>query len=376
MKIRLSSILLASACLLAGCSHSAGHTEEHEEGAEAHDAHEHAAGVIVLDTHEAERFGVKVDTLRAQPFRAGVKVSATVQSCAHNDALVASPTSGIVQFAAGVEPGSSVGAGALIATVKSDGISGGNPDAAAAAALEAARTEYERIENLYKEQLATVGERNAALAAYRAAQASYSPAAATSRATSPIAGVVTGLAVRQGQYVQPGDIIATVASDDHLSVRVELPQRYAADESSFTDVILDVPGHGAVDVIDAGGRRVAGAMPAGVSAYVPVYFVVPHTGGLTSGGAYTAHLLGAERPGVLSVPVGALSEQQGQFFVYEHLGDDHYAKRPVSVGASDGHRMEITGGVEAGIVLVMEGATVVRLAESSANIPEGHTHNH
>ena len=51
-------------------------------------------------------------------------------------------------------------------------------------------------------------------------------------------------------------------------------------------------------------------------------------------------------------------------------------KRPLTVGQRDGLRAEILSGIEPGEVIVTEGTTTVRLAESGSAIPEGHTHNH
>ena len=78
----------------------------------------------------------------------------------------------------------------------------------------------------------------------------------------------------------------------------------------------------------------------------------------------------------MSVPAEALSEQQGDYFVYERLDEECYAKRRVEIGASDGMRVEIRSGVEPGTLIVGKGVTTVRLAETGSNIPEGHSHNH
>lgn len=362
-------------------AHEAHAHEGHE--AHEHEAHEHGAakanGEIVLHKEIADQFGVVIDTVASGDFSSTVRAAGVVVTASSADAVVSAPTAGIVRFAPGMEPGRSVGRGTAIATVDASNVSGGDANIAAKAALEAAKTEYERIEALYKDRLATIGERNAALAAYNAAQAAYSPAAATGRAVSPIAGIVTSLVVRQGQYVNAGDLIATVASPGEQTVRIDLPQRYYSQAPSFSDATLILPyDGGTVRLSEYGGKRISGTPVAsqGTAAYVPVFFSAGNTPGLVAGTTFAAYLLGAPRHDVVSVPVTAISEQQGDYFVYEQLDDECYAKRRVDIGATDGLRTEIKSGIAPGTKIVGKGVTTVRLAETGSNIPEGHTHNH
>ncbi len=327
----------------------------------------------------AEQFGVRIDTVASGDFSSTVRAAGVVITAADADAVVSAPTAGIVRFVPGMEAGRAVGRGSAIATIDASNVSGGDTNIAAKAALEAAKTEYERIEALYKDRLATVGERNAAFAAYNAAKAAYSPSAATGRALSPIAGTVTSLAVRQGQYVNAGDLIATVASPGEQTVRIDLPQRYYSQAPSFTDATLMLPfSDNAVQLSEYGGKRISGTPVAsqGAAAYVPVFFSAGNTPGLVAGTTFTAYLLGSPRHDVVSVANTAISEQQGDYFVYEQLDDECYAKRRVEIGTTDGLRTEIKSGIAPGTKIVGKGVTTVRLAETGSNIPEGHTHNH
>lgn len=390
--MRKSAIFILSLALCA-CSghkheheHEAGHSHGHHPEGEPHELHEghaeehnHAPGEIVVEPEIAARFGVEVDTLVEGPFSNAIRVAATVLPSSGNDAVIAAPTPGIVSFANGIEAGKHIGKGAAIAFIDARSTTGGSPDAAALAAVKAAQKEYERTKALFNEQLATVAELNAAEAAFEAADALYSPSAASGRATSPINGTITALSAKQGQFVQAGDIIATVASDSHMTLRCDLPARYAALAPSLNNARITLPYSGTiVDLREAGAKRIAGQALAsgGSSAFMPLFFSIPGGNGLTPGATVTAYLIGDERSDVLTLPVEAISEQQGLYFVYEKTGDHTYAKQQVKLGNSDGKRVEILGGIAKGTPVVVSGTTTVRLAESGANIPEGHTHNH
>ena len=77
----------------------------------------------------------------------------------------------------------------------------------------------------------------------------------------------------------------------------------------------------------------------------------------------------------MTVPVSALTDEQGLNFVYIQTDPTCYERREVTIGQTDGERVEIKSGLKAGEKVVTEGAVQVRLAGASTAIP-GHTHNH
>lgn len=366
-------ILLSIAFATAGChSHSDNHEEAHD-----HD-HDHAPGVIEFHDEISMRFGVAVDTIRPGEFHAVVKAAGRVEQSGADDAVASTPTAGIVHFVNGMEPGAQVGTGTQIAIVKARAMSGGDSNEAALAELESAQAEMDRVSDLYGQRLATQAELIAARAALARATAAYSPAAATGRVVSPIAGTVTSLLVKEGAYVNAGEPVAAVGKSAGGMLRVDLPARYFASASSFTDLKAEFPGVPVFSVSERGGRRVGNNAATDASAsggYIPLYFsgAAP---GAPVGAPFTAYLIGDRRENVITVPTEAVSEQQGRYFVYELMKPEHYRKVPVTLGASDGERTEIVSGVTPGMVVVTAGMTAVRLAEANGTVPEGHSHNH
>ena len=369
-----------------GHEHAEGHNHDHEHGDEghAHSEHEHegehkdAPGVIVMHNEAAARFGVRTEVAQPGDFNAVVKCAGQVVRSGADDAVASAPTAGIVHFAAGMNPGSKAARGSVIAVIDASGMSGGDANEAAKAQLAAAEAELDRIQDLYDDRLATQGELLAAQAAVAKAKAAYSPSAGNGRVTSPINGTVTTLLVKEGSYVNAGDPIASIGTGEGSVLRADIPQRYYSLAPSFTDMRAQFANAPVFTVSERGGHRLSGA-PAGETAisgaYIPVYFTAAGTG-MAAGTPFTAYLIGVTRQGVLTVPVSALSEQQGNFFVYENYAPEHYRKLPVKTGASDGIRTEIVSGLEPGTTYVAEGVSAVRLSETSGIIPQGHTHNH
>lgn len=181
--------------LFNSCSHN--HSDNHKEEPQEH-AHDHHDD-IVMSPEDAARFGVKAEAASKAPFSEVVKVSGEILPAATDRSIVAAPTSGIVKLSPGIEAGKNVRAGEGIASISAANVSGGDANRTAKATLDAAKREFDRVTPLLKDGLITKKEYNDALQAYEEAKNSYSPTAASGRAVSPIAGVVSELLVNDGE---------------------------------------------------------------------------------------------------------------------------------------------------------------------------------
>lgn len=362
----------AAAALAVSC-----HNHSAEEHAAAEAGHHDEPGIIELHDHVTEHFDFALDTLAPGDFHAVVRASGMVVRASADNGIVAAPAAGTVTFAPGMSVGRDIAKGSVVATINTTAVAGGDANAAARARLEAAEAELARIEALAADKLATRAELLAARAELASARAAYSPHASAGRAVAPIAGTLSSVLVAEGAYVNVGDPIATVSKGAGTLLRVDLPSRYFKEAKTIGDMVADFPSGVKFKVSARGGRRLSGT-PAGApdagGAYIPLYFSVSDADAAT-GAPFTAHLIGAAEQGVLTVPESALSEQQGQFFIYRQEKPEHYEKVPVTVLATDGERARISG-VPAGTVYVAKGVTAVRLAETSSAAPEGHSHNH
>lgn len=372
-------------------NHNHAHQHEHAEGEHDHDhaehdhdghtgeSHAHSDDEIILEPDMAERFGVTTETIAPAPFSDAIKVSGEILSSPSDAAVIVSPAAGILTFRQGIAPGEKVGAGSVIARVSASAVSGGDSNAAAKAALDAAKREYDRLRPLYEERLVTAADYNAALRAYEEAKAGYSAAATSGSISSPIAGIITSIDVAQGQFVEVGTPVATVSSSARLTLRADVPQKYYPRIAAISDALVSLPyTDRSVLLSDLGGRRVnpSDAMTSTTPGYIPVYFSFDNDGSFVPGSSADIYLRSADTADLISVPLSALSEQQGQYYVFTRTGDECYRKHLVTLGRNNGQRVEIKSGLNPGDDVVVSGATTVRIAEASGTIPEGHSHNH
>lgn len=364
-----------------GHNHSADSPEKEKIQAEENEDGHSDEGLIILNHEQLEQLGIKAEEVSPGSFSEVIKVSGEITARPGAEGIVAARQGGIVKLASGIAEGVSVNAGRTVATVTARGMAGGDPNEAARIAYAAAKREVDRMTPLHNEGIITTRDYNAALQQMEQARAALGAASSGSgsAATAPVSGVISSLNVVDGQYVEAGQSIATISSNRALALRADLPENSARIlagisgarfRPSYSDEVIDITAEG--------GSLMA--QPTAASArggYIPVYFTIPDKAGSLIGGSYCeVYLMGNTREGVISVPEGAVSEQQGEYFVYtEHL-PGHYEKHPVKIGMTDGRRREILSGLSAGDKVVTEGMTFVRLAETSGVVPEGHSHSH
>ena len=386
---------------LASCGKSAGRAHDHEGhdhgvGAVAHDhareGHDHEAEVaahgagasdeIVVSPEKAEAAGIVVETVRPAAFREVIATSGQVLPVQGSERTLVANVAGVVSFPRPLVEGMAVRAQTVLLTLSSAHLQDGDPAERARIAYETAKTEYERAQRLVDDRIVsqkdfnTIRERyeNARLA-YEALLPSGNGQGVAVRAAE--SGYVKACLVKEGDYVTVGQPLVTLVRNDRLYLRADVPERYYSRLADVSTAHFRTSDSDAVYRLDDWhGRLLAyGQATGGGSYYVPVTFELDNPGNVLPGAYAEVFLLGRERAEVISVPRSALTEEQGVHFVYLQLDASCYRKQAVTLGATDGQRVEIRSGLQGGERLVTRGAIHVKLASASNAIP-AHTHNH
>lgn len=354
--------------------HDHGHGHEHES-----EGHKHGSGQeIILEPEQAERMGVKCMIVSPGDFSDAIKVTGKISGDARSNGVATASASGVITLTSHLSVGSHVNKGQILGHISTQVVSGGDNNAAALATLNNAKRELERLAPLFEKKLITAERYNAAVAAYETAKAQYSPAAASGTIVSPINGVITDIAASQGQYVSAGEPVAYISDGSDIILTAQVPERYASLVPTFStaQIILNTTGD-VINLSDLGARRLSdGSLISTVPGYIPVSFAFKNERRMIVGSVVEVYLLGKERHDVISIPLSAVTEQQGNYFVFVKVDDEGYIKSPVELGPRNGRRVEILKGLKAGDNIVTEGVSAIRLAETSGAVPEGHTHSH
>lgn len=380
--------LIYAGALLMGCqSHTHeehDHEHEHEEQ-ETHEQEEHhlAAGEIVFSEEKAAAVGLQTEEVAVGAFQEAVRVSGRLTTPKNKTQVVVAAMDGVITVHKHISDGSVVKRGQELAHISVRGMAEADPVETALIQYEAARKEYERAQALTNNQIVSAQEMEQISLRYQTAKSRYE-ALKDKKATdgcieisAPQDGYVSAIHFANGDHVSAGDPLFTIAQTQELLLEVDVPERYWNKLSKIqTANFAPAYSEEVYSLSKMNGRllsvdRVADSQ----SGYLPVVFSFTNKVGLVAGAYVDAYLLLSESQDALSVPVSALTEDQGVYSVYIQLDEDCYRKQDVRIGQSNGERVLIESGLHAGERVVTQGVMQVKLAGSATVIP-GHTHHH
>lgn len=367
-------IIYTSSCTPSAKEDGLGHHHDHG----SHGANNHGSE-IVLSSEQAKKFGVYSQMVKPRDFNNIIKVSGQIESAPSDQSIVSATAPGIVKFSSGIVEGKKVAKGAVIASISSKNIVGGDPNEGARIAVEATKRELDRLAPLHEEGLVTTKEYNAAKQAYEAAKATYSGSPSGGIAKAATSGAITQLLVKEGEYVTAGQPIATISGSTRLTLRADLPEKYFNHLPTITTASFKASyATQTTHLNEVNGKMVStpSTATAQQSGYIPVHFSFDNNGSAVPGAFVEVYLIGSTKPNTIVLPLEGITEQQGKHYVYVKLDDECYEKRLVTLGNSNGSEVEITSGLSRKDEVVTKGAVIVKLAESSGTVPEGHSHNH
>ncbi|MBQ8773203.1 MAG: efflux RND transporter periplasmic adaptor subunit [Muribaculaceae bacterium] len=351
---------------------------EHQHESEHQQEHKHNNDEIILSHHDAERFGLKIGTAKKQNFNSTISISGKIEPTPNNLSTIIASSSGKIHYQPSINIGSKVTNGTSIALISAQGISGGDENELARIAVETTRQELDRITPLHADGIVSTKDYNAAQQAYRQALAAYSGNEKGSLARSASSGVITQLLVKEGEYVTTGQPIATISGNTRLSLRADLPEKYYTTSKSILSAnFRPAYSDSTFSLSNLNGKLVSSPQTmVSNNGYLPIYLDFDNNGHILPGSFAEIYLICSSSNETVTVPKEAIIEQQGKHFLYINIDKECYEKRMVNIGGYNGLEYEITSGLLDGESFVSKGAVILKLAESSGTVPEGHSHNH
>ena len=367
--------------------HEEAHHHEHEEH-EHEEAHHHEhegahVNEIIFKEEKAKAVGLQTKVMTPAPFTEVIKTSGSIVAAQGDEVTVVATAPGIVTLgSARLVDGSPVKKGQALLSLVSDALPEGNVVVKAKAAYEAARKEYERMQQLVGDKIVSAKEFEEAKMNYENAKTAYEAVAGKETAggvsvLSPLKGCLKDIRVKEGDYVAVGQPLMTISQNNRLVLRAEVSEKYYRYLPFVRSANFRTPYDERVyRLSDLHGRLLSyGKASDSDSFYVPVTFEFDNKGSIIPGSFVEIYLLANPMEGVLSVPVSAIIEEQGVCSVYVRLDEDGYRKQEVTTGASNGCEVQILSGLKQGDEVVTEGAYQIKLASASNAIP-AHTHHH
>ena len=379
-----------------GCNHSHGE-EAHSHDGHNHEGHNHEAtdahsneghshdhgsnpDEIILAPEKAKAAGVMSEIIQPKSFRQVIKASGEVQAAQGNESVIVANVAGVVSFQRSVTEGMQVGKGATIMIISASKLQDGDPAERARIAYEAAMADFSRARRLVKSQIISQKEFNAIKERYENAKLAYEALSKNQThkgvsVESPMGGYIKNLLVKEGDYVAVGQPLATVTQNNRLFLRADVSERYYKYLNGITSANFKTPYDNQVYELEAlNGKLLSYGKSAG-SFYVPVTFSFDNKGDIIPGSFVEIFLLSKQMDDAIVLPVEALTEEQGLYFIYIQKCEESYRKQEVKLGASNGKEVQILSGVQPGDKVVVKGAYHVKLASASNALP-AHSHEH
>lgn len=367
------------------CEHDHdGHDHDHEHG---HD-HDHGAenehpDEIVFEKEKAIAVGLKTQTVQPGVFTNVIKTSGRILSAQGDERALVATVSGVVTFnnTKFIE-GAAVRKGQPVLALATNNLADGDIATRTRVAYEKAKSEYERAKELVKDKIISEREFNQISSDYETAKVAYDAIGGGQKGNgvsvlSPINGYLKNIQVKEGDYVEVGQAIATISQNNRLVLRAEVSEKYYNSLPLIRSANFKTPYDNHVyRLSDLNGRMLSYAKSSDENSfYVPVTFEFDNKGAIISGAFVEIYLLTSPIPNTINIPVSSLIEEQGIYSVFLQLDESCYKKQEVKTGANNGADIQIVSGLHAGDIVVTEAAYHLKLATASNAMP-AHTHNH
>ena len=361
-------------------NHAVNQNSEIKNQKSAHDhGHAHGEG-IAFTKKQAEAAGLKVEKLSELPFYGVIKTAGHLQTPVGDEVVMVATTAGVLYYTQpSLVEGQAVSEGRALAAISAKKLQDGDPLLKAKLAYETAQAEYDRAQRLVEDKIVSAKEFEQICLRYETAKTTYEGQAAgmTERGASlasPITGYVKQLLVPNGSHVEVGEPVAVITQTRRLQLVAEVSERDYAQLAKVSAAHFRPTYSDKLYKTDELGGRLLAYGRSSVGAFIPVTFEVDNVGDLIAGSYAEVYLLTQPESGVVSVPVSALTEEQGLYYVYVQLCVEEFEKREVRIGRRGGERVEILHGLHHGDRVVTHGAYQVKLASMTTAIPHGHSH--
>ena len=381
----------------AGHDHShEGHNHEHEghdhehETAEEHAGHNHESKAtkhsdeIIFPKAQATKTTFEVREIQPASFNQVVKTTGQVLAAPGDEAVIVATSNGVVSFSSNkLTEGTKVQKGQSLFQISSKDIAEGDYYTKVKATYEAAKASYDRAEALVKDKIISQKEFESIKLEFENAKTAYDAVSNNKTAkgvsvNAPINGHMKNILVKEGEYITVGLPLATVSQNQRLVLRAEVSQRYYNAMQSVKSANFKTPYDNKVySLEDLNGRLLSfGKTSNENSFFIPVSFEFDNKGEVIPGSFVEVYLISSPIENTLSIPVSALTNEMGIYYVYVQIDEEGYRKQEVALGANNGKEVQIIKGLHPGDRVVTQGAYQVKMASASGAIPHGHSHEH
>lgn len=314
-----------------------------------------------------------------------IKTSGSWQYAPGSFKSISANAAGVVSFnKEDLTAGATVKRGELLMTISSEGLTTNNLQTEITKArsnFEQAKAEYERKQELYEAQIVPKAEFEQVKEKFEVAKAQYQSLTANYGAggkniRAPFDGFVKNLNIQNGDYVEQGDILLSIANQKSYLLEIQLSANYASDLEPIQNIWYQTSSGQWSNINETGGSVLSVGKTVGKEKpMLSIYARVNEAIEMPEGSFTEVEITYGQAGENAVVPVSALLEDYGSYSVMVQLSGESFERRQVQVGKQNGKLVAITKGLRPGEVVVTKGAYQVKMASMSGTTP-AHGHDH
>ncbi len=356
---------------------------EHEH---EHEHHQEVSDDIVFLKEQAWEVDFQTAEVNEKNFHEVVKASGQllpVQSALHT--IIAS-NNGIVRLEAGsLLPGQLILKGQLLFSIIPGNLLDQNINTRyleKKADYEKAKSDIERAGPLVRQKIISEKEYLEIKLRYDKAEANFNAissnyAESGTPIISPEDAFITEVFKSNGDHVVQGEKLLEMLETDNLLLKVDLPQDQLRNITRIRGANFIISGGGKTfSTEELNGRIISvSRITDDDNNYIPLYFEIKNPGELIPGIFTETYLQLETNSEALVIPLSAVMESEGDYFVYVQTGGESFIRRDLELGGNDGKYVLVQSGLSRGDRVVTEGAYRIKLASMSGELPShGHVH--
>lgn len=324
--------------------------------------------------------------VKRQPFTEIIKTTGQILPAHGDETTITAKSSGIITFGSNKKlVGSAVKPGETIFIISGAGLTEGNLHTKYNEAknnYEKSKIDFERAKGLAKNNIISQKSFQETQLRHKNAQTTFNTieknyTAGGHKITSPIEGYIKSVMIREGEYVEIGQSIASVSQNRRLILKAEVPQKYYSKLNSISSANFITAYDSKIYSTDSlKGKLISYGKSVDNNAYyIPVNFEIDNNGEIIPGSFIEVFLKTDVIEDALVIPYSALLEEQGNYFAYVQTSGEGFQKRELKLGANDGMNVQVLSGIKENERVVIKGGYQIKLATMSGTIP-AHGHEH
>jgi RND family efflux transporter MFP subunit len=338
--------------------------------------------VVMFHKEQAWKTDLAIQEVTLQPFYAVIHTSARVKGQPQSSLTINAQANGQVNLVPVI--GQSVRKGELLAVIAGTGLENNlnTKLKEAKIAFEKSKADVDRTKPLVEREVISRKDFLEIRTRYQQDSLRYYQLAKQLsgqglNVRAPIRGFVSNISVSNGQYVENGEPILTVSEQNQLLIEAFVNQSDFQKVPGIFSANFSFANHEKTISLDEINGHVTSknAFVNENSSRIPVTFSAQNNGRFMPGMYLEAYLKTGRKEEALVIPISAVLEEQGQYFVFIQIGGESFVKKQVILAGNDGIRTEIASGLSVGDRIVTQGAYQIKLAAMAGDLPlHGHTH--